>query len=145
MNEQANKAFRDVLDKFVHIGNCYYNGKHHDNILNIFSDLEEEDKKLLLRGVHHIYSIVEFGVNAPDIQMGPRLSPAMDGDAEVSQMDYNSKLMIEMKFWFIKTFGILFLLSITGFVFFILYVTSGTSEGPERAANLFKIFGLLFN
>lgn len=142
MNEQTTKAFRDVLDKFVHIGNCYYNGKHHDNVLNIFSDLDEEDRKLLLRSVHHIYTIVEFGTTPTPFTTRLKAGPEND---PVTIADYNTKLMVEMKFWFVKTFGILFLLSVTAFTFFILYVSSSGTGDTQRVANLFKIFGLLFD
>lgn len=142
MNDQTT-AFKDVLDKFIHIGNCYYNGKHHDNVLNIFADLDEEDKKVFLRGVHHIYTVIEFGVESN--QLAPLVKAEPGEPLDFSIDDYNTKLLVEMKFWFIKTFGILFVTLLIGIVIFILYLSTGLDEEPGRVASLFKVFGLLFN
>lgn len=142
MNDQT-IAFKDVLDKFIHIGNCYYNGKHHDNVLNIFADLDEEDKKVFLRGVHHIYTVIEFGVETNQLSVLPKAEPGETPGSSIE--DYNSKLLVEMKFWFIKTFGILIVLFLAGVVIFVLYLSASLDEEPGKVSNLFRVFGLLFN
>lgn len=144
MNEQTTKAFRDVLDKFIHIGNCYYNKKHHDNVLNIFADLEEEDKKIFLRGVYYIYTIVELGTNNPLLNSDTTQEDG-SSDENSNSSSYNNKLMIEMKFWFIKTAGAILFTALTFFILFVLYTTSSISDGQEATTGLIKVLGLLFN
>lgn len=134
------KAFKDVLDNFIHIGNCYYNGKHFDNVLNIFSDLTEEEQKIFLRGVHHIWTVVEVGVgNVP--QALPKPKP---DDDPASTEDYNSKLMIETKFWFIRALGISFIAGLASLIVLVIFFASGTTGRYDAAVNIIKIFGLLF-
>lgn len=135
-----NKAFKDVIDKFIHIGNCYYNGKHFDNVLNIFSDLTEEDKKIFLRSVHQIYSVVEMGVGNLSLEVS---KTKIDNEPDTSE-NYNSKLMIETKFWFIRAFGISCIIGLLVFIILILFFASGVSGNYGNNSIVWKILSLMF-
>jgi len=47
----------EIIDRFVAIGNAKYNGKIHDNVLNIFFEMDLEDQKNLLRGVVNVRAL----------------------------------------------------------------------------------------
>lgn len=54
-------TFKEAVQKFIHIGEVYFRGHYHDNVLNIFNELGEEDKKALLRTMYQVYFLVERG------------------------------------------------------------------------------------
>lgn len=142
MTKPNNKAFKDVLDKFIHIGNCYYNGKHYDNVLNIFNDLENEDQKALLHGVYYLFAVMEHGMvpgtNQPNVKPKPEV---LDTPKE-SNEDTVTK---ELKLWVAKT---LILMSIFAFfgVFTLVVLFGGSAdESSETLKRTVSIFSLLLN
>lgn len=143
-DKTTTKAIRDVLDKFVHIGNCYYNGKHHDNVLNIFGDLNQEDQKILLRGVHQIYLLLESGEISSEIPLFPKVQNDHDTEVE-SSADYNSKMMIELKFWFFKTMGLMTLTILSLLVVIVAYFGSSEDGSGQGLTRVFKVLALMFS
>lgn len=141
MTEEAT-TLKESLEKFTYIGLTYYSGKYHDNVLNIFSDLTTEEKKIFLRGVYDIYNHFDTGI---ETQKTNHEDSVVDTKAKDYLVDYNSKVMVDVKVWFIKIFGIVLTLTVAFIFMFTLYVGTGISEDPKRLSNLFKIFGLLFN
>lgn len=69
MTKDLSSTLASYLERFVYIGQTRYNGKIHDNVLNIFEDLDIEDKKGLLRSllrVHRAATTVDDTKEAPD-------------------------------------------------------------------------------
>lgn len=126
MSTKSNKALREALDKFVHIGDCFYNGKHHDNVLNIFNDMEHEDRLTLLRGVHDIYSILENGSFSAVV--GRALAPPSKQDDEKTLTSVNEIGMQELKFWFVK---VIFLAIMVGLLLLVGFVFVLSLSGDE--------------
>lgn len=57
-DKTAYASLRDVLVKYLHIAEQDYKGHVNDNVLNIFNDLSDDEKKAFLKGVLHIHSMV---------------------------------------------------------------------------------------
>lgn len=69
MVKDLSSTLASYLERFVYIGQTRYNGKIHDNVLNIFEDLDIEDKKGLLRSllrVHRAATTVDDTKDSPD-------------------------------------------------------------------------------
>lgn len=135
-----NNTFRDVLDKFIHIGNCYYNSKHYDNVLNIFNDLEKEDQKNLLLGVYYLFVLMEHG-GGPDTYesvLQPKLVNDENPEAE------HKKVMTELKIWFVKMSVIFVLISFLSLIVMILFFGGNAAESSGILSRTFKILSMLF-
>lgn len=107
-------SFRDVFLKYLHIADNDYNGHVNDNVLNIFNDLNEDERKLFLRGVVHIHSLVVGDVDTlpkREIVKAKRIEEReaiekSDIDAEDEMMEFfNKRHKLKMKMWFIKMVG----------------------------------------
>lgn len=127
-------SFRDVLGKFLHIADHDYKGHVHDNVLNIFNDLDEDDQKLFLRGVVHIHSVVVGNVDAlPKRDVKPKpvvstreLEPSEIDDDDEEVVDYiNTRQKNAIKVWMVKTLTIF----ICMFVFIVAIVAMVTGNG----------------
>ena len=141
MTKPNNKAFREVLDKFIHIGNCYYNAKHYDNVLNIFNDLERTDQRTLLLGVYHLYAIMEHGVVPGTDQ--PNVKPKPDV-AEALKTPEHDKAMVELKIWIVKVLVSAALLIFICLVLIVIFFGGPMEEGTDALSKTIKIFSLLF-
>ena len=135
-----NNTFRDVLDKFIHIGNCYYNSKHYDNVLNIFNDLEKEDQKNLLLGVYYLFVLMERGPASDTYE--PVLQPKPVND-ENPESDHK-KVMTELKIWFVKMSVIFVLISFLSLIVMILFFGGNAAESSGILSRTFKILSMLF-
>lgn len=146
MSNQTTKAFKEALDKFIHIGNCYYNSKHHDNVLNIFSDMEHSDRIALLKGVFHMYSIFEFGIEEHN-SMPVKTTPKPEVEALATSVDesINNKALVELKFWAFKVTFILALVFFFGFIILVLTMSDSVDTGHSTLNKFFGILGLLFS
>lgn len=146
MSNQTTKAFKEALDKFIHIGNCYYNSKHHDNVLNIFNDMEHVDRIALLKGVFHMYSIFEFGIeehNSIPVKTTPK--PEVDALATSVDESINNKALVELKFWAFKVTFILGLVFFFGFIILVFTMSDSVDTGHSSLNKFFGILGLLFS
>lgn len=146
MSNQTTKAFKEALDKFIHIGNCYYNSKHHDNVLNIFNDMEHVDRIALLKGVFHIYSIFEFGIeehNSLPVKTTPK--PEVDALAISVDESINNKALVELKFWVFKVTFVLGLVFFFGFIILVFFMSDSVDTGHSTLNKVFGILGLLFS
>lgn len=142
MTDKKQPTFKESLDKFVHIGNAYYNGKHHDNVMNIFNDLDEVDRMVFLRSVFHIYSIMEFGVASKETAQIKSNKVKTDEDDDIAV--FNNRQMVELKVWFVKV--LVWLVVICFVLIFGLGVYFSSSPGTEESGtNLFRVIGLLFS
>lgn len=139
MEKSNPKAFRDVLDKFIHIGHFYYNGKHHDNVLNIFNDLDKTDQKTLLLGVYFLYSVMETGSfeNPSEAELKPK--------PEVLQEEsgYDEKEMAKLRTWFFKVLVIVFVGFVFGLFTVLVWFGQSVEEDPESIGIIFKIISLM--
>ena len=135
-----NNTFRDVLDKFIHIGNCYYNAKHYDNVLNIFNDLEKEDQKNLLLGVYYLFVLMEHGsepgTHEPVLQPKPNAGESPETE--------HKKVMTELKIWFVKMIAILVLISFLSLIVMILFFGGNAAESSGILSRTFKILSMHF-
>ena len=135
-----NNTFKDVLDKFIHIGNCYYNSKHYDNVLNIFNDLEKEDQKNLLLGVYYLFVLMEHNpvseTHAPVLQPKP-----IAGESPETE---HKKVMTELKIWFVKMSAIFVLISFLSLIVMILFFGGNAAESSGILSRTFKILSMLF-
>ncbi len=140
MTKPNNNTFRDALDRFIHIGNCYYNSKHYDNVLNIFNDLEKEDQKNLLLGVYYLFVVIEHG-DVPK-QYEPVLQPKPN--AGESPETEHKKVMTELKIWFVKMSVIFVLISFLSLIVMILFFGGNAAESSGILSRTFKILSMLF-
>lgn len=140
MTKPNNNTFRDVLDKFIHIGNCYYNSKHYDNVLNIFNDLEKEDQKNLLLGVYYLFVLMERGPASDTYE--PVLQPKPVND-ENPESDHK-KVMTELKIWFVKMSVIFVLISFLSLIVMIIFFGGNAAESSGILSRTFKILSMLF-
>lgn len=76
-----------ILDKFEEIGKTKYNGKFEDNALNIFEELSNQEKKILIQQVFMLYLII-FRNERVDIDLDP------EDDEEGSGYSPGSMLII---------------------------------------------------
>lgn len=142
MTDKKQSTFRESLDKFIHIGNAYYNGKHHDNVMNIFNDLDEEDRMVFLRGVFHIYNFMEYGIHSKEMTQQRQVNPKTDEDDDI--VVFNNRQMVELKVWFVKVlvwlvvFGLVILFGVG--VYF-----SSTPSGEENGTSIFRVLATLFS
>lgn len=146
MSNQTTKAFKEALDKFIHIGNCYYNSKHHDNVLNIFNDMEHVDRIALLKGVFHMYSIFEFGIEEHN-SMPVKTTPKPEVEALATSVDenINKKALVELKFWAFKVTFVLGLVFFFGFIILVFFMSDSVDTGHSTLNKVFGILGLLFS
>lgn len=146
MSNQTTKAFKEALDKFIHIGNCYYNSKHHDNVLNIFNDMEHIDRIALLKGVFHIYSIFEFGIEEHS-SMPVKTTPKPETEVLATSVDenINNKALVELKFWTFKVTFILGLMFFFGFIILVFFMSDSVDTGHSTLNKFFGILSLLFS
>ena len=142
MSSPKQTTFREALDKFIHIGNCFYNGKHHDNAMNIFNDLDEEDRMVFLRGVFHIYNFMEYGPSTKELGTSKPVKPKIDEDEDV--VSFNNRQMVELKVWFVKVLVWLVVLGLVVLFGLGIYFSS-SAGGEEDTVNIFKILALLFS
>ena len=135
-----NNTFRDVLDKFIHIGNCYYNSKHYDNVLNIFNDLEKEDQKNLLLGVYYLFVVMEHGADPGQYEpvLQPKPNAGENPEAE------HKKVMTELKIWFVKMSAIFVLISFLSLIVMVLFFGGNAAESSGILSRTFKILSMLF-
>ncbi len=146
MSNQTTKAFKEALDRFVHIGNCYYNSKHHDNVLNIFNDMEHIDRIVLLKGMFHMYSIFEFGIEEHN-SMPVKTTPKPEVEVLATSVDesINKKALVELKFWTFKVTFILGLVFFFGFIILVFLMSDSVDTGHSTLNKVFGILGLLFS
>lgn len=142
MSDNKLTTFKDSLDKFIHIGNAYYNGKHHDNVMNIFQDLDEEDRMVFLRGVFHIYNYMEYGAASKETVPSKPNKPKTDEDDDI--VGFNNRQMVELKVWFVKVLVWLVAIGLV-FLFGLGIYFSSASGGAEDTVNIFKVIALLFS
>ena len=126
--------FKEVLERFLSIAGTDYKGHVHDNVLNIFNDLSEEERKLLLRGVVQIHDVVVGEVKVipqrPTKPKVPSSARDMDGEdldeSEEEVVDYmNAKQKTYIKLWILKVTVITML----AFLFFVAIVAISTGSG----------------
>lgn len=142
-NNKQTKALKEVIEKFDHIGNCYYNGKHHDNVLNIFDDLDENDRKEFLRGTYAVYKIIESGhMKESNSEVVPKLEPFGRGE-NVSII--NEQSLVELKIWFIKMLGTVVTVGIIILISSVMYFSNTAETGADGLSKIFKILSLLMN
>lgn len=144
MTEEAASSLQDVLVKFVGIADVHYRGKIHDNVLNVFNDLSDEDKKTFLRGVLHIHALVIGEIESP-LQCIPVHVIPVNGTTEGVQVvtepldneiaELNKKQMIQLKGWLVKTTSVIVLLS-----FAVLVISAFLSYG-EINTDVLSMFG----
>lgn len=92
----AYASLKDVLIKYLHIAEEDYKGHINDNVLNIFNDLSDDEKKAFLKGVLHIHSMV-----AGHVDTIPRHIPrsrtkrgALPADAEDENQDQEEIIQV---------------------------------------------------
>lgn len=142
-NNKQTKALKEVIEKFDHIGNCYYNGKHHDNVLNIFNDLDENDRKEFLRGTYAVYKIIESGhMKESNSEVIPKLEPFGRGE-NISII--NEQSLVELKIWFIKMLGTMVTVGIIILISLVMYFSNTAETGADGLSKVFKILSLLMN
>ena len=142
-NNKQTKALKEVIEKFDHIGNCYYNGKHHDNVLNIFNDLDENDRKEFLRGTFAVYKIIESGhEKTTTTAVVPKLEPFSKGE---NLSIINEQSLVELKIWFIKMLGIVVTVGIIILIGLVMYFSNTAETGANGLGKVFKILSLLMN
>ena len=142
-NNKQTKALKEVIEKFDHIGNCYYNGKHHDNVLNIFNDLDENDRKEFLRGTYAVYKIIESGhMKIVTTTVVPNLEPFRKGE-NVSAI--NEQSLIELKIWFVKMLGVVVTVGIIILIGLVMYFSNTAESGANGLSKVFKILSLLMS
>lgn len=77
-------TFKEAVQKFIHIGEVYFRGHYNDNVLNIFNELPEEDRKVLLRTLYQVYFLVERGEIENPLDVAQRRSENVPEDKVVT-------------------------------------------------------------
>ena len=140
---KTNKPLKEALESFNHIGKCFYNGKHHDNVLNIFNDMDHDHKLSLLRGVFEIFTVVESGVKefpSSLLTSPPKKEVQTTEDSEPA----TDASMRELKVWLFKLVAltIVFIMLLAFFAVFFLHI-SPPEFGSKSASTTFRVFELL--
>ena len=128
-------SFRDVLSRYLRIADHDYKGHVHDNVLNIFNDLDEEDRKLFLRGVVHIHSVVIGHIDTlpkrdhkpPMVESARDLRGDDDKDPEEDEVvEYiNKRQRYAMQMWMLRAGASLVALFL--FTVFVFSTVGGSS------------------
>lgn len=140
MTQNTNKAFKESLDRFVHIGNVHYNGKHFDNVLNIFNDLDSSDQKSLLVGVYYLFSVMEGNVNPSTNTLITKPKP----ETLNSGTSLEGKHVTELKIWLIKMIAVALTMGIFAIVLSVIIIGGANTENNVSfLGNVFKIIMLL--
>ena len=125
-------TFKDAIAKFIHIGEVYYRGRYNDNVLNIFEELTEEDRKILLRTIYRVYSLVDKGEFNTPTERVKRTMDAPEPEAETANSFGTTSV-------FIMVLLLTFL-----FMLVSLFVTVVSDDSPNGAfKNLIKLFGFI--
>ena len=116
-------SFRDVLNRYLHIADHDYKGHVHDNVLNIFNDMTEEEQKSFLRGVIHIHSVVVGHIDdLPKRQSKPKgvestrdlRSEDKDPDEDDVVEYINTRQKMAMRMWLTKATAVTILFFVCG-------------------------------
>lgn len=126
-------TFLEAIAKFIHIGEVYYNNHYYDNVLNIFDELTEEDRKELLRAVYQIFVLVEKGV----IENPLRPSRQREGIPEERTVDASMTAS--------STFIIVLLVFLLLLVVSIFFIVGMDTESGASFKVLFKLIGFMFS
>lgn len=132
-------TFKDAIQKFIHVGEVYFRGHYSDNVLNIFNELTEGDKKALLRGLHQVYFLVDSGA----IESIPEGSPpSRRHEPEPEPEDNSPATPVPMTAS--STFVIIMLLVLI-FILVILFIAMGLDSSPNSAfKKLVRILEFIF-
>ena len=132
------KTLKEVLEQFEYVGNTIYNGKFDDNVLNIFSELTDAEKRILLRSVYNLLCILNV---PPENQSVPSRLKKPKLDEETG--NGVSEEVGEIKTWLLKfilgTFVIGAVLTL-GVVFVMSFAQTVSGKGSDT----WKILELLF-
>lgn len=156
MPDKTTASFREVIGKYLHIADKDYKGHVNDNVLNIFNDLPEEDKKLFLRGVVYIHSIVIGGIETlPKREQKDKVFRKMVEESNTHEVDeeeedeviryFKLKHKENMKNWLTKLVAIT-MIALFSFVLITSFLSKGGISDPfvESWFNVGKIVNKLF-
>lgn len=133
------KTLKEVLEQFEYVGNTIYNGKFEDNILNIFTELSESEKRVLLRSVYNLLCIM---VLPPEEQKVPPRPKKPQLEEESDEEVYNQELDA-FKAWIIKfLFGSLIVGVVCTLMVMVLLSLHKTFNG--EGSTFFLVLRLLF-
>ena len=138
-NAQVGRTLNEVLARIHFLGQVFYNGKHHDNILNIWADLEEGEKRILLLASYHMYAVNNGGMPtlppaltpAPPEEPKPKLTDLPPLKADETLEDYDKRLMVRTKHIVTSAFVIvagLFIIALAGSVITMDFETAQDSK-----------------
>ena len=151
-------SFRDVLNRYLHIADHDYKGHVHDNVLNIFNDMTEEERKLFLRGVIHIHSVVVGHIDTiPKRDSKLKVvestrdlrNEGVDPDEDEVVEYINTRQKLAMKTWLTKVTAITILVCLFSMFLVSLMSSNGVSipyfesiTGVGKVVNKVLGFGL---
>lgn len=132
------KTLKEVLEQFEYVGNTIYNGKFDDNVLNIFSELSDSEKRILLRSVHNLLCILNI---PPENQNVPsRLKkPKLDEDPGNGTTEEIGRLKTWLLKFILGTFVIGCVCTLA-----VVFIMSFNQTMNEQGSDFFKILKLLF-
>ena len=133
------KTLKEVLEQFEYVGNTIYNGKFEDNILNIFTELSESEKRVLLYSVYNLLCIMTL---PPEEQKVPARPKKPQIEEESDEEVYNQELDA-FKAWIIKfLFGSLIVGVVCTLMVTVLLSLHKTFNG--EGSTFFSVIKLLF-
>lgn len=130
--ENEKTTFLEAIAKFTHIGEVYYKSHYYDNVMNIFYELTEEERKELLRAIYQISMLVQNGVIENPLRQDPRESFVRERP-EQGKATATTTFVITM---------LVFMIFILLAIFFILGLDS---DNGASFRTLFKLLGFMFS
>lgn len=133
------KTLKEVLEQFEYVGNTIYNGKFEDNVLNIFSELTDAEKRVMLQSFYHLLCVLTL---PPEEQKVPvrRNRPQLEEDPD--EEIYNQE-MSGFKTWILKfLFGSLITTGVATVFVLVLLSLHKTFNGG--GSTFFTVLKLLF-
>ena len=150
---RTGRTFNEVLERINSIGHAFYRGKHYDNMKNIWEELEEEEKKIVLLAVYHMYIVNNGGVQTlPPGLTAPALAPTPKVTPQISKLpaiganetlaEYDQRLMVRTKHFIsiaLVLVSVVFIFLLAGSVVAMDFETTNETK-LDFLVKIFKVF-----
>lgn len=149
---KTGRTLNEVLERINFIGHAFYRGKHYDNMKNIWDELEEEEKNVVLLSLYHMYVVNNGGVHAPPPGLTATPNSAPKETSQISQLpalganetleEYDQRLMVRTKHFIsiaLVLVSVLFIFLLAGSVVAMDFETTSDIK-LDFLVKIFKVF-----